>query len=110
MAASGTEEANLTAINKGDSRGMIVAKVGRQPDKVVDTPSGRMEIYELEKGNEPSTGRAIAHGSLTLFTLGLWEIIGMPLELIKGEKYFLTAYYNENDELLKYEISPSRPN
>lgn len=110
MAASGTKEANLSALNRGDSRSMVLAKVGQQPARVVNDGKSIMEIYELERGNEPSTGRAVAHGVLTLGTLGLWEIVGTPLEVVKGEKYFLTVYYDKNENLEKFEITSTRPN
>lgn len=110
MAASGTKEANLSALNRGDSRSMVLAKVGQQPSRVVNDGKNIMEIYELERGNEPSTGRAVAHGVLTLGTLGLWEIVGTPLEVVKGEKYFLTVYYDNNENLEKFEITSTRPN
>lgn len=110
MAASGTKEANLSAINRGDSRSMVLAKVGYQPSRVINDGKNLMEIYELERGDEPSTGRAIAHGVLSIGTLGLWELVGTPLEAVKGEKYFLTAYYDENENLEKFEISTTRPN
>ncbi|WP_330112742.1 hypothetical protein VSU16_16615 (plasmid) [Cetobacterium somerae] len=110
MAASGTKEANLSALNRGDSRSMVLAKVGHQPARVVNDGKNIMEIYELERGNEPSTGRAVAHGVLTLATIGLWEVVGTPLEVVKGEKYFLTVYYDKNESLEKFEITSTRPN
>ncbi|MGL5936103.1 MAG: hypothetical protein ACRCZI_10850 [Cetobacterium sp.] len=110
MAASGTKEANLSALNRGDSRSMVLAKVGQQPTRVVNDGKDIMEIYELERGNEPSTGRAVAHGVLTLATLGIWEIVGTPLEVVKGEKYFLTVYYDKDENLKKFEITSTRPN
>lgn len=110
MAASGTREANLSALNKGDTRSMVLAKVGQQPSRVINDEKGIMEIYELERGNEPSAGRAIAHGVLTISTLGLWELLGTPLEVAKGEKYYLTVYYDINEELKKFEITTTRLN
>lgn len=110
MAASGTKEANLSSLNRGDSRSMVLAKVGSQPTRVVNDGKNIMEIYELERGNEPSTGRAVAHGVLSLATFGVWEVVGTPLEVVKGEKYFLTVYYNEDENLQKFEITSTRPN
>jgi hypothetical protein len=33
-----------------------------------------------------STGRAVMHGVLDVFTLGLWEVAGTPIEWAKGSK------------------------
>jgi hypothetical protein len=46
----------------------------------------RTDIYEYELGNEPSAGRAVAHGVLDLLTRGLWEVVGTPVEAIQGKK------------------------
>ena len=53
----------------------------------------QIEIYEIEIGNEPSAGRAIAHGTMDILTLGLWEVIGTPIEATTGEKSYLTVEY-----------------
>ena len=46
----------------------------------------RVDLYEYEIGNKPSAGRAIGHGVMDILTLGLWEIIGTPIEGFQGEK------------------------
>jgi hypothetical protein len=57
----------------------------------------RVDIYEYELGNEPSAGRAIAHGVMDILTLGLWEIVGTPIEAFQGEKRQITITYDNND-------------
>ena len=46
-------------------------------------------------------GRALGHGALDLFTLGLWEIAGTPIEAMQGETYTLTVEYDKSDKVPK---------
>ncbi|WP_373080240.1 hypothetical protein [Fusobacterium varium] len=95
MAAKGKKEASVSALQIGDTKNMVLAKIGYQPIRTYMDKNKQIEIYEIEVGNEPSTGRAIAHGTLDLFTLGLWEVIGTPLEATNGEKSYLTIEYED---------------
>ena len=69
----------------------------------------QIEIYEIEIGNEPSAGRAIAHGTMDILTLGLWEFIGTPIEVTTGEKSYLTAEYVEG-KLSNFHQTPKLSN
>ena len=60
-----------------------------------------MDVFELQRGNAPSGGRALAHGAIDLFTLGLWEVIGTPIEAMQGESYTLTIEYDKQDKVKK---------
>jgi len=104
MAASGQRESNLSAIQMGDTRNMVSVKIGQQPIRVQAKGKDLIEVYEVEKGNEPSMGRALAHGTLDLFTCGLWEIVGTPLEAVAGEKSYFIAEY-KNGKLIDYQQS-----
>jgi hypothetical protein len=55
------------------------------------------------KGKEPSTGRAIGHGIMDFLTLGLWEVIGTPVEVISdasGECRRIVVEYDENNKVV----------
>ncbi|MDP0492834.1 MAG: hypothetical protein Q7K48_00750 [Fusobacterium sp. JB021] len=104
MAASGQRESNLSAIQMGDTRNMVSVKIGQQPIRVQSKGNDLIEVYEVQKGNEPSMGRAVAHGTLDLFTFGFWEIIGTPLEATAGEKSYFIAEY-KNGKLVNYQQS-----
>ncbi|MBS9775705.1 MAG: hypothetical protein KGV57_01275 [Fusobacterium sp.] len=108
MAASGTRESAVASLQRGDNKSMVLAKIGHKPLRVATNGSKYIEIYEIEKGNEPSVGRAIAHGTLDLFTFGLWEVVGTPLEAVAGEKSYLIVEYKD-DLLESYQITDSVP-
>lgn len=94
MAASGTPDANIGAITIGQPRETVLVHLG-QPARTVQNEGGMLDVFELERGNEPSIGRAALHGAMDLLTFGAWEIIATPMEAFAGEKYQLTVEYDD---------------
>ena len=105
MAAKGKREANITALQMGDSKNVVHAKIGYQPIRIQANGNKQIEIYEIEFGNEPSMGRAIAHGTLDLLTIGLWEVVGTPLEATAGEKSYLLFEYEDGKLINLQQVS-----
>ena len=100
MAMHGKRDANLSALNIGQDRAIVIANLG-QPDKTVTTDTGRVDVFRLQRGNSPSPGRALAHGAIDLVSLGFWEVIGTPIEAMQGETYTLTVEYDKSDKVQK---------
>ncbi|MCX5718040.1 MAG: hypothetical protein NTW44_07045 [Nitrospirae bacterium] len=99
MAMSGKEDPNFGAFRVGSARGEVELQLG-SPINSVTIPEGkRVDVYEYEIGNKPSAGRAIGHGIMDILTLGLWEVIGTPIEGFIGEKKKLTITYDKNDKV-----------
>lgn len=96
MALSGKREPELGAIRIGATRGEVELQLG-SPVEVREENKKRTDIYEYEIGNQPSAGRAIGHGIMDVLTLGLWELVGTPIEAIHGEKKRLVITYDEQD-------------
>ena len=100
MAMSGKKDPNLGAFRIGSTRGEVELQLG-SPISTTTTGEGRrVDLYEYEIGNEPSAGRAIAHGVMDVLTLGIWEIIGTPIEGFQGTKHRLTITYDNEDRVL----------
>ena len=100
MAMSGKKDPSLGAFRVGSSRGEVELQLGG-PISTTTTPDGRrVDLYEYEIGNEPSAGRATAHAVMDLLTLGLWEVIGTPIEGFQGTKHRLTITYDHEDRVL----------
>ena len=110
MAMSGKRDPNLGAIKVGSSRGEVDLHMGSTAIQTVTNTDGtRTDIYEYEIGNEPSSARAIGHGIMDVLTLGLWEIIGTPIEGFQGDKHRLVVVYDENDRVRSLnQISPKK--
>lgn len=105
MAAVGSQDPDVGKIHAGSSRGEVELQLG-SPIKTTTCDTGRMDIYEYEIGNEPSAGRAAAHGVMDFLTLGIWELIGTPIEASQGETHTLTIWYDERDRVLSINQAP----
>ena len=66
-----------------------------------------VEIYRFVQGYSQGakTGRAVFHGVADVFTLGLWEVVGTPVEMIEnGDKVTVKVFYDENSYITNVEI------
>jgi hypothetical protein len=100
MALSGEEDPDLGAIKVGASRGEVEMHLG-SPKSSLTLEGGRgADVYEYEIGNEPSAARAIGHGAMDVLTLGLWEVVGTPIEGVQGERYDATIIYDRDDKVV----------
>jgi hypothetical protein len=100
MALSGSENPDLGAVRTGASRGEIEMHLGSPVKSTMLEGGRRADVYAYEIGNEPSAGRAAGHAVMDVLTLGVWEIVGTPIEGVQGEKYHATIVYDENDKVV----------
>ena len=96
-AVKGQDDADLSVLKEGTPRVIVVHELGapKYTDKTTD-------VYEACKGDESSMGRAITHGILDVLTLGLWEVVGTPIEMgaeADKECYRITVVYDEDNKL-----------
>lgn len=109
MAMSGEREPDLGVIRLGAHRTEVELQLG-SPISVVTMDDGtRLDTYEYQIGNEPSGARAVGHGAMDVLTLGLWEIVGTPVEAFVGEKCRMTICYDENDRVAAINRKPIQP-
>jgi hypothetical protein len=99
MALSGDQNPDLGAIRIGAQRGEIELHLGSPIQSVTLEDGRRADVYEYQIGNEPSAGRAIGHGMMDVLTLGLWEVVGTPIEGVQGETYHATITYDRDDKV-----------
>jgi hypothetical protein len=100
MALSGEENPDLGAIHLGAARSEVELHLGA-PIKSASLEDGRRaDVYKYQIGNEPSAGRAIGHGMMDVLTLGLWEVVGTPIEGVQGETYHATITYDRDDKVV----------
>jgi len=98
MALSGKETKNLGTIQVGQSRDIVLLNLG-QPAKTNQTEFGRVDVFELQRGNDPSVGRALFHGAMDLITWGGWELVGTPMEGVQGKSFELIVHYDKEDKV-----------
>ncbi|MFH1442040.1 MAG: hypothetical protein ABIH18_08395 [Candidatus Omnitrophota bacterium] len=101
MAARQPDYKNLNVLSKGVPRCRVVAELGA-PILTEEKAGKKVDVFAFKqgygKGNK--TARALFHAAADIWTLGLWEIIGTPAELIaNGKKMQVEVIYNANDEV-----------
>lgn len=106
MAAKGSHPPDLSQVRKGASRAEIELALGAA-ESTFRHERGSTSIYQFEADNEPSPGRAVAHGAMDVFTFGIWEAIGTPIELSMGQTQVLVIEFDQADRVVS--ISKSAP-
>jgi hypothetical protein len=100
MALSGRKDPDVGGLAVGQDRAVVMATLG-QPHKTYGTIGERVDVFKLKRGDEPSAGRAIAHGVMDVLTLCLWEVVGTPIEATQGEAFYLTVQYDPEDKITR---------
>ena len=100
MAMYGHSEPDLRNIQVGADRGAVESYLGR-PEKEKTKEGRTVAVYKYQVGNEPAPARAGMHAILDVGTLGLWEFVGTPIELVKGSTRRLTITYGPDNRVLE---------
>jgi len=97
MAASGHKEMDTSIVFPGSNRAVIISKLGALETSRKLEDGRRQDSYLIKEGNESSSGRAWAHAGLDLMSLGLWELVATPYELVQSEdSYRLLITYSQD--------------
>jgi hypothetical protein len=104
MALSGEEQPDLTVLKTGATKTEIEAELGPPRTTVAATDGNSECIYHYEVGNEPSAGRAAVHAGMDILTLGLWEVMGTPMEAMQGDEMELTITYDADDKARSFDL------
>ena len=91
MAANQPPAKNIDLFKVGTPRSALLAEFG-YPTSSEDKGGKKYDIFRFTQGYSggAKAGRAVAHGVASVLTLGLWEVIGTPVEAINSGD--LTAY------------------
>jgi len=74
-------------------------------DKKENSDGSLTEIYRVKRARG-STIRSFAHGVLSFATLGIWNIVGTPIEGFLSSEEFIVfrVFYDTNEKAKKVEI------
>lgn len=98
------KDVNLLAV--GTPRDNLIAEFGSPINSEIKD-GRKVEIFKFVQGYSggAKAGRAFFHGAADVVTLGLWEIVGTPVEgAYSGDEMAFKVTFDENDKVL--EVSP----
>lgn len=105
MAARAPERIDMDVLNLGEPRGRVVSELG-VPVQSREVASGGSDVFAFKQGYSlpERTGRAAFHGIADLATIGLWEIVGTPIETsLRGEEVRVQVDYDTSDRVRRIE-------
>jgi len=119
MAVTGSSP-DYRAWAPGGTRAQVEREVGPPIRSRPRPEGGRIDTYEFKErtrsGSVDKFGRlqwgpphtwADVHAYLTVITGGAWNIIGIPIELARGETTRVTVTYGPDDRVVAFEYEPS---
>lgn len=94
--ASDMQGASVEDISKCKDKGCYLGLGSQILENRANTDGTTSVVYKVKRKNG-NAGRAFAYGVADVFTLGLWEVIGTPLE----------GYVSDKDSIV-YEVTYDR--
>lgn len=101
MAANQPDRKNVDLFKAGTKRSLLLAEYGH-PTISEQRDGKRFEVYRFVQGYSggAKAGRAVFHGAADVMTLGLWEVIGTPIESVAdGNEIAYEVTYDEHDQV-----------
>lgn len=105
MAARAPERVDMNVLNLGEPRGRVVSELG-VPVQSREGDVGGSDVFSFKQGYSlpERMGRAAFHGVADVATIGLWEIVGTPMETsLRGEEVRVQVDYDNNDRVRRIE-------
>jgi hypothetical protein len=106
MAGNQPPKVDVGAFESGGMpRDLVISKLGVPTSSTKNEDGTRTDIYEFYRGSATGwkVGRAAFNAVADVFTIGLWEIIATPTEMvIKGDKVSARAIFDKNDILKEF--------
>jgi hypothetical protein len=98
MAANQPDKKETSLFDVGTSRSALILEFG-QPALTEDRGGTEYDLFVFVDGytSGGKTGRTVGHAAASIMTLGLWEIVGTPLESsFDGDKMSYEVCYDAN--------------
>ena len=94
----------------GMSRDQVISKLGVPISSTKHEDGTRTDIFEFYRGSATGwkVGRATFNAVADVFTIGLWEVVATPTEMIiKGDKVTARAEFDKDDMLKEFIVPKS---
>ena len=84
MAAKQPDKKDVSVFNKGTPRAHVIAECGKPVHTLENKDGTKTDIFVFVQGYSggAKAGRAFFHGAADILTLGLWEVVGTPIEAV----------------------------
>jgi hypothetical protein len=105
MATQQPSRKDFAVLSKGVDRSRVVAELG-SPLTTEMKDGKRNDVFYVKQGYSTGAkaGRAIFHGIADVFTLGLWEVVGTPVEAVaSGTDVKVAVFYDSSDKVERIE-------
>ena len=103
MATQQPARRDLSVLTNGVDRSRVIAELGT-PLTTEEKDGKKIDVFNIRQGYSTGAkaGRAIFHGVADVLTLGLWEVVGTPVEAIaSGTDVKLSVCYDTNGRVEK---------
>ena len=100
MAAQGQNGPDMNVVKRQQTRDDVERMLGLPVETIRRTDGEIVELYLVEAKTDPSAVRAAGHATADLFTFGLWEFVGGPIEAYRGRRQRVVIQYDENDRVV----------
>ncbi len=101
MAANQPDKRDVSVLQEGTYRGKVLAELG-QPVSTETRDGQRVDVFNFVQGYSDGAkmGRAALHAAADVFTLGLWEVVGTPIEAVAdGSEVQVEVFYDAEDNV-----------
>lgn len=101
MAANQPDKKDLGVLKAGTPRSSLLAEFGT-PIHTATRNGARVDIFSFTQGYSglEKGGRAVLHGAADVLTLGIWEVVGTPIEgAANGTKVSVEVAYDAEDRV-----------
>jgi len=102
MAANQPDKKDVSVFNVGTPRTHVIAEAGR-PLHTKEKADGTLTdtfVFVQGYSSGSKAGRALFHGAADVLTLGLWEVIGTPVEAVAdGTEVKVEVEYDANEKV-----------
>lgn len=103
MAANQPDKKDVGILKSGTPRNAVLAELGT-PIETTIRGGAKVDVFTFTQGYSSleKGGRAVLHGAADVFTLGLWEVIGTPIEgYANGTKVSVEITYDREDRVVR---------
>lgn len=106
MAANQPDKKDFHVLDRGTPRDQVIAELGIPAYSKVEE-GRKCDVFAFVQGYSKGAkvGRAVFHGAADVFTLGLWEVAGTPIEVVAdGNEVKLEVFYDANETVERVNV------